>query len=194
MRATLIFPPATDPRSPHLALPYLAGVLRRAGIETSMRDLDLGGLLALLRPEAIDAYRERVQSRLRGGGDALRRLAVRAEALAEDVPRALAALRHPDHFYDAHRLQAARETLFDGLDLACAAADRPIHYNLQPIRYDVDGIDPQRLADLIAATGRPADEPFRGVLAGRDLPRDWIASGPTSSASPLRTASRCCPD
>ena len=26
MRVTLIFPPATDPRGPHLALPYLATV------------------------------------------------------------------------------------------------------------------------------------------------------------------------
>ena len=158
MRATLIFPPATDPRAPHLALPYLAAVLRRAGVETRMIDLDLGGLLSMLRPETVAAHAGRVGGKLVGGPpveERLRRLARRAESLVEDAPAALATLRHPKHFYDAHRFQAAREAIFDALELASAAADRPVRYNIHNVQYEVEGVDPQRLADLMAVTADP---------------------------------------
>ena len=154
MQVTLIFPPATDPRAPHLALPYLAAVLRRAGISTRLIDADIGGLLALLRPDAIGRYVRKLKSQPPDGIDAstMSFFIGRGEALVEQIPRALAVLRHPGDFYDAHQFQAARDRLFDGIGLACLAADRPIRYSLCPIQYDVDGVDEQRLADLIAVT------------------------------------------
>ncbi len=154
MQVTLIFPPATDPRAPHLALPYLAAVLRRAGISTRLIDADIGGLLALLRPDAIGRNVQKLKLRPPAGIDAgaLSRLVRRGEALVEEIPRALAVLRDPKDFYDVHRFQAARDQLFDGIGLACLTADRPIRYSLCPIQYDIDGVDEQSLADLIAVT------------------------------------------
>src|SRR5207248_4643391 len=52
-RVTLIFPPATDPRSPHLALPCLAAALRDAGCDVELLDLDVEGLHALLAPDRM---------------------------------------------------------------------------------------------------------------------------------------------
>ena len=154
MHVTLIFPPATDPRAPHLALPYLAAVLRRAGISTRLIDADIGGLIALLRPDAILRNLQKLKRRPSTDidVDALSRLVRRGEALVEQIPRAFAVLRDSEAFYDAHRFQAARDSLFDGVGLACLVADRPIRYSLCPIQYDIDGVDEQSLADLIAVT------------------------------------------
>jgi hypothetical protein len=154
MKATLIFPPATDPRAPHLALPYLAAVLRRAGVSTRLIDADIGGLLAVLRPDAIKRNVQKLKLRPPSNIDAgaLPHLLRRAEALVEEVPRALSVLRDPREFYDAHQFQTARNRLSDGIGLACLAAERPIRYSLCPIQYDVDGVDEQSLADLIAVT------------------------------------------
>jgi hypothetical protein len=154
MQVTLIFPSATDPRAPHLALPYLAAVLRRAGISTRLIDADIGGLLALLRPDAIARTVQKLKLRPPLGIDhaTLSRLVGRGEALVEEVPRALAVLRDSNDFYDVHRFNAARSRLFDGIGLACIAADLPIRYSLCPIQYEIDGVDPQSLSDLIRVT------------------------------------------
>ncbi len=154
MGVTLIFPPATDPRAPHLALPYLAAVLRRAGISTRLIDADVGSLIALLRPDVISRNVQTLKLRsppnIENG--ALSRLILRGESLVEEIPRAFATLRDREGFYDAHRFHAARNALLDGIDLASIASGRPVHYSLCPIQYDIDGVDEQRLADLITAT------------------------------------------
>lgn len=152
MQVTLIFPPATDPRAPHLALPYLAAVLRHAGISTRLIDADLGGLRALLRPDAIARSVQKLKLRPPAGIDAamLSRLVLRGETLAQEIQRALAVLRDPRDFYDPHLFQAARDRLADGISFACLAAERPVRYSLCPIQYDIDGVDEQSLADLIA--------------------------------------------
>lgn len=154
MHVTLIFPPATDPRGPHLALPYLAAVLRRAGISTRLIDADIGSLIALLRPEAIFGNVQKLKLRPPANieAGALSRLLLRGEALVEEMPRAFATLRDKERFYDVHQFHAARDALLDGVGLASIASDGPIRYNLCPIQYDIDGIDEQCLADLIAAT------------------------------------------
>ena len=172
MHVTLIFPPATDPRAPHLALPYLAAVLRRAGISTRLIDADIWGLIALLRPEAIQRNVRKLTLRPPGGIEAraLSRLVRRSEALVDEIPRALAVLRDPESFYDAHRLQAARDSLFDGVGLACLVADRPIRYGLCPIQYEVDGVDEQCLADLIAVTADRRGNLFEDYWEAELLP------------------------
>ncbi len=50
----LLFPPATDPRNPHLSMPSLAAVLRADGITTRMRDLDLECALEFARPKRLE--------------------------------------------------------------------------------------------------------------------------------------------
>jgi anaerobic magnesium-protoporphyrin IX monomethyl ester cyclase len=154
MQVTLIFPPATDPRAPHLALPYLAAVLRRAGVSTRLIDADIGGLIALLHRETILRNVQKLKLRPPAGieAGALSGLVRRGEALIEEIPRAFAVLRHPLDFYDVHRFQAARDRLLDGIGLACLSSDRPIRYSLCPIQYEIDGVDEQRLDDLIAVT------------------------------------------
>jgi hypothetical protein len=63
MHATLLFAPGTDARSPHLAIPSLAAYLRGAGVRTTLRDVELDGVLWLLDPanvaRAVDACRGR---------------------------------------------------------------------------------------------------------------------------------------
>lgn len=154
MHVTLIFPPATDPRAPHLALPYLAAVLRRAGISTRLIDADIGSLIALLRTDAIVRNVQKLKLQPPSGIEtsALSRLVRRSEALAQEIPRAFAVLRSAEEFYDVHRFQAARDALFDGINLACLASDRRIHYSLCPIQYEIEGVDEQSLADLVVAT------------------------------------------
>jgi anaerobic magnesium-protoporphyrin IX monomethyl ester cyclase len=172
MRATLIFPPATDPRAPHLALPYLAAVLRRAGISTRLIDADIGSLIALLRPDAISRNVRKLK--LRPPADieasALSRLLLRGEALVEEMPHAFATLRDKEKFYDVHRFHVARNALLDGTDLASIASDRPIRYSLCPIQYDIDGVDEQRLADLIAATADRRNNLFEDYWETELLP------------------------
>jgi len=172
MHVTLIFPPATDPRAPHLALPYLAAVLRRAGISTRLIDADIWSLIALLRPDKIQRNAEKLKLRPPAGieASALSRLVRRSEALVEDIPNAFTTLRDPVSFYDVHRFQAARDSLFDGVGLACLVADRPIRYGLCPIQYDIDGVDEQSLADLIAATADHGSNLFEDYWEAELLP------------------------
>jgi len=155
-RVTLIFPPATDPRSPHLALPCLAAALRDAGCDVELLDLDVEGLHALLAPDRIAETGRRVRQRSRAGalpGDGtLRRLGALSEGLPERLPDALAALRDPARFFDPNEFRAARDTLLDALDLISAAADAPVRYSISPIEYEVDGVDQQVLADLVGVT------------------------------------------
>lgn len=152
-RVVLIHPPGTDPRSPRLALPTLAAYLRSRGVEAQLVDLDLESLLALLSRESLSRAAGVLRGRASSPSDhAGTRLAVLAEGLPEDVPAALDILRDPRRFFDPHAHSAARATLLDGLDLLSAASPRPLHWSLEPLRYDVDGVDATRLADLARVT------------------------------------------
>ncbi|MBY0296372.1 MAG: radical SAM protein [Methylobacterium sp.] len=169
MRVSLIFPPATDPRAPHLALPYLAAVLRRAGVATTLIDADLDGLLWLLRPEVVAHHLRRVAKAPPGrDADEIARLLRRGDRLVEDVPRALAILRDRVGFYDPHAFAFARETIQDAVQLA--AAGTAVRYDLCPIRYEVAGIDEQRLPDLIAASTDPRANLFEEHWRAELLP------------------------
>lgn len=156
MRVALLFPPGTDPRNPHLSLPSLAAVLRQAGVHTTVRDLDLEGVLALTTQDAILAAASTCARRLDRPRDStdrarLRRALSDADLVAENVAGALLTLRDPVRFYDPYLYYAARECMARALELVSAAVPG-VHYNIGPVQYDVDGVDPSRLSDLDAVT------------------------------------------
>jgi hypothetical protein len=155
MKVLLIFPPGTDPRSPHLALPYLAAALRGAGIQTELLDLDIDGLLALLRPASLARSGERVRRKLSPGQPQDARLLRLSEILPERAPDALSVMRDRERFYDPTEFASARETIFNCLELVSAASSEPVSYNIAPVAYDVADIDPQSMKDLLRITANP---------------------------------------
>jgi anaerobic magnesium-protoporphyrin IX monomethyl ester cyclase len=160
MKVSLIFPTGTDPRSPHLALPYLAAVLRRAGVETELLDLDIDGLLALLSPDRVKSAGELVRRKLSLDQPDHRRLLRLSEVLPERVPDAINAIRDPKRFYDPNEFRAARETIFNCLEIISKASSAGVSYNILPIAYDVDGVDSQSIKDLLQVTANPAANLF----------------------------------
>jgi anaerobic magnesium-protoporphyrin IX monomethyl ester cyclase len=155
MKTTLIFPPATDPRSPHLALPCLASVLRDAGIDTQLLDLDIDGMLSLLSASYLDKMGEKLRDKYTNGlseHKAVKRLVDLSYILPERISDALATFHDPLKFYNPNHFNAARETLFNCLDVISATSQLPVHYNIFPIRYDIDGVNTQSLSDLLMVT------------------------------------------
>ncbi|GJE00517.1 B12-binding domain-containing radical SAM protein [Methylobacterium isbiliense] len=171
-RIALIYPPGGDPRAPRLPLPALAAVLRPAGVHVDLFDLDIDGVLALLRPDVLTRAGDTLRARAAGGAEdrAAGRLAVRAPELAETIADALATLRDPVRFLDPTRLNAARERIYDALDLVSAAAPRRLRYQTEVLRYDVEGVDPSRFADLLAVTADPGANLFEDHWTAEVLP------------------------
>lgn len=173
MRIALIFPPGSDPRAPHLAIPALTAHLRQAGIEVEPVDLDIEGLRALLRPESLaEAAR-----RLRNGAGAhlppqrrheLTRL---AEGIEERAAQALAVVRDERRFLHGHDLGAALANIDVALSLASAAAPIALDYSIAPVRYDVAGCDTRRLGDVLEVTRRPEANLFHAFWEAEALPR-----------------------
>src|SRR5262249_35147834 len=138
-------------------------------------DLDVDGLRALLAPDRMAETGRRLRQKLRAGtgagdGEERRRLGALSEALPECLPEAFAALHDPVRFYDPNEFRAARDTLFDALDVVSAAADAPVRYRISPIDYEVEGVDPQRLADLIQVTADRRAHRLEGGWGGAGLP------------------------
>lgn len=156
MKITLIFPTGVDPRSPYLALPSLAAVLRREGLDTELLDLNIDGMLELLQPDNLAKagmrLRNKSESISSAARERLQRLVGLSDLLPERVTEALAILHEPERFYDPNQFSAARETIFNCLDLVSLAAPSPVSYNISPICYDVEGIDIQSIADLVKVT------------------------------------------
>lgn len=130
----LLFPPAVDPRGPYLGVPCLVAFLKRAGVAVSARDLNVEGMLDVIRPERVAAV----------GGR-------RAEKIAAGVPDALEVLRG-ERFYDPHEFDRARVVIHEAMQLVAAAMPVPVTYGITPSSYDVQGKDWTRLADLISLT------------------------------------------
>ena len=157
----LIFPPATDPRSPHLALPSLTAALRRAGVRVEQIDLDLESLLHLLSPERLLRAVETSEQRLRvlnsirsREGSRLRSSLDRAAIVLEGIEPALRTLRDEVEFYQPQAFHHARECIVSALELTSAASGA-IHYSIGPIRYDVEGFDASKIGDLACVTADP---------------------------------------
>ena len=174
-RVALIYPPGGDPRAPRLPLPALAAVLRPAGVDVSLLDLDIEGVLSLLRPARLLEAGERLR-RKAGIADAdwlrLReQAAYRAPELAETIPAALATIRDPAQFCEPVRLNCARERIYDALDLVSLAAERRMRYQTEVLRYEVDGIDPSRFSGLLEVTSDPAANLFEQHWEADVFPR-----------------------
>ncbi len=173
-RVALINPPGLDPRGPRLALASLTAYLREQGLSALLIDLDLSSLLAVLDSAALAraglAVRERARPR-RDISDPDTRLAEVSERLHETVPAALRALRTPALFFDPVGLAAARDTILDAMDVVSAASARGVHYSLEPLRYEVDGVDATRFADLARVTADRTANLFADHWEADLLPR-----------------------
>lgn len=172
-KVTLIFPPATDPRGPHLALPSLTAWLRQCGIEVVQLDLDIEGLHALLRTDRLDEAIQRLRSGVGTHVDpGLRTALLRlSEGLAERVKDALATIHDPLGFFNANDFNAARDTLDTAVAVISSAAPVMLSYSLDPIRYDVHGYNPQRLRDLLQVSASPQSNLFHDFWEEEVLPR-----------------------
>ncbi len=174
MRLVLIYPPFGDPRAPQLALPSLAAFARGQGIAVEMIDANVLAFEDLARPATLATMQAALAARLsRDASPKVWRAAVLAESLMAAAPGALAALRGVD-FYDAGTLAAARLALSDLLFCA-GVAWGGIDCALTPIRYEVEGLNPEKLNDLLKI-GRDHDL-FWGAGTGildAIFPRDLV--------------------
>src|SRR2546430_15560606 len=98
-RTTIVFPPAADPSLPYGALPLLGAVLRRAGYDVHLRDLNLEAFEDLLRPEALQREADRLAQPPAWAADAI--------AHGHEAPRVR---RDPRDFYRPERLLFAKHT------------------------------------------------------------------------------------
>lgn len=165
MQVALVFPPFGDPRAPQLALPSLAAFLRHSGVSVSLHDLNIEAFEDLASAERL-AMIGSMLGRLaqKRPSPEVARALVNAERLSETVPPAYAVLRHPDRFFDPTAHASARATL-ETLLRVVSVASGAVEISLSPIRYDANGFDTARLADLLAATARPEFDLFPEVTA-----------------------------
>ncbi|MSR13210.1 MAG: radical SAM protein [Gammaproteobacteria bacterium] len=158
MSVALIFPPVVDPRAPHLALPSLAGFLRAQGVDVHLFDANARGLRYLLQPEPLSRAAKSLRESMRSRWDLATPqgvLALYANKVTAGMPEALATLSDPIRFFDANAYNSARELVVAGLAVHAAARHPGLTYSITPPRYDVAGIDPQRLDHLIEVTSQP---------------------------------------
>ncbi|MBI4697153.1 MAG: radical SAM protein [Gammaproteobacteria bacterium] len=164
---TLIYPPATEPRAPHLPLPALAAHLRGQGIATRLLDLDCDGLRALLRPEALVAAGARLARR---GAAVEPRLRHAAERLPEVIGGALACFDERARFLAANDRLAAYHHLLDACAVQSAASPGGASWSIHPMHYDVAGIDGAKFADLVRVSAEPAANLFHDYWETEVLP------------------------
>src|SRR5262245_11387082 len=121
MRFLLLYPP--DHRlghSPYYSLPVLAGQLKRAGHQVTIRDVNAEAISLLLDDNILDTYydlaEERVEALLRRPRGAAQDVELKFVNNASRMPRELVvrggtarqALNHPELFYDS---ESFRESL-----------------------------------------------------------------------------------
>lgn len=161
MRVALVEPPATDPRSPHLAMASLQAAVVAGGGEVEVVDGGAEGFRWLLQPERTVAALDRLNAALRAAerSPGLDHLARIGPAVVEGVDDALAVLGDPVRFFDVAAFDEARELLGRALQIHSLANGRH-RYGNAPIRYEAAGVDPARLADLDRVTTARGDGLF----------------------------------
>lgn len=174
MHAALLFPPATDPRSPHLALPSLAAALRASGVRTTLRDLDLEGFRYFTHPTRVADAIVGCERQLAGPLEERQRTRAQqalthADYVMQTIGDAQDRLRRAETFYDPHALYTARECLHRALVLVSTAAGA-IDYGIGSARYNVEGYDPSSLSDLARVTSDPSANLFAQLWDEQLLP------------------------
>jgi len=143
MKFFLLFPPISDPRGPPLALAALAAVLRHAGCDVVLKDLDLEMALYLLSPATLTDHLRKAEEVLKSlavqsGEDDWEILAWRqkisqsideAREVIPDIPDYLNVLRG-EKFYDHAAYFTARRSIDKALALICAVYDRSLQYKM----------------------------------------------------------------
>jgi hypothetical protein len=169
LRVALLEPPATDPRSPHLAMASLHAALALDGAEVMVIDAGAEGLGWLLQPARLAAALEALPSSPLADTPMAAFLRRVGPLIVEGAPDAGRVLRDPARFFDAARCDEARELIGRAVQMHSVANGRH-DYSIGPIRYQVAGVDPSRLADLEAVTREPAEGLFGAFfehVAGR---------------------------
>ncbi len=161
MRVALVEPPATDPRSPHLAMASLQAAVVAVGGAVEVVDGGAQGLRWLLGPERTAAALDRLNGAARATGTSpgIDHLVRIGPAVVQGVDDALAVLGDPVRFYDVAAFDEARELLGRALHIHSVANGRH-RYSNSPIRYEAAGINPAKLADLDAVTAAPGEGLF----------------------------------
>ncbi|SDB33635.1 Radical SAM superfamily enzyme YgiQ, UPF0313 family [Desulfonatronum thiosulfatophilum] len=137
MSILLIHPPVAKPAEPPAGIAMLAGVLRRAGVACAVADMNLEGILALMRgpAHAADTW-------------TLRALRHRE--------RNLELIRRPETYAVLDRYQ---RTVFDLNRVLEKSVSVPsVHLSLA--NYQDDALSPTRSADLLRAAEHPEENPF----------------------------------
>ena len=142
MKALLIFPPISDPRSPHLAQACLAAKLRDEGHEVHLWDLDLELSLKLLEPAYLLLSLERCKGRMaaidrkekKDYADAsywhsLNQVYRSTGDLPKEIHKALQILRS-DAFYDREQFRWARKTINAALKLVSLSHHPNLNYQM----------------------------------------------------------------
>ena len=171
---SLFFPTGTDPRSPYLALPCLAAALRRASINVNLHDLDIGGLRAVLTPSNLSkasAVVRRFPPATIEQRPELQYLIRIADELVERAPNFFDVFSDAQRFYDPNEFNSARENLYSGVDLISLATNGKVRYSISPVRYDVNGVNIQKLSDLLEATKTDEFNLFADYWAESVYPR-----------------------
>jgi radical SAM superfamily enzyme YgiQ (UPF0313 family) len=140
----LVYPPATDPTAPYLAVPMLTGFLRAHGVRVTPVDANVEAFDALLRPDALGEVRDRIEARIaelearpwldheaqlayaqlwRARGD--------AHAAPEGIERAVAIMRDRDQFFDKY---APAVATVEAALRAISAAYAPLHMDFTAYR------------------------------------------------------------
>lgn len=152
---------------PHLALPALAGYLRRRGHTVLQRDLNAEAFDEILTRKALRQALDRIQQRFgtpagkrpthgsQPDAGQIQQAIKRGKAIAESVEAAKAILRSPD-FYEPARSEPAFDTIHAALELYSLA-----YY---PARLELTGftpaIHPDRSSELLKGVRDTHTNPF----------------------------------
>jgi len=179
-QVALVFPPVWDPKQPYLALPTLAAVLRRDGIETTLFDDNIDYYHQLLSRSWLD---EVITPRLAERADRGEKRAVQARQelvpLVEQVEAARQVFADPAQFFHLQRFNWARAVLGQTVHSASAAFGRTKMglYSFS-MRY------PSSSSTALEAAARDeAENPFLEFFRRVSLPRLREAAAPVVGIS-----------
>ena len=174
----LLYPPVSQCRSPHLALPLLKAYLRSQGIACDIVDLNLQCFRHVMQPARLQRAVTRIEQRLLAGGSG---------SLGQDSLEASAQLAFLHWDYVRPRLTASMDLLSQRTprpldDPMLRQAEQVVRLAYQilsteffPVRWEEDvyagGFDAANCRDLMRAAGEVETNPFTEYDEEADLER-----------------------